>query len=268
MALGHAIDVSNFSAVPTDAQAAAIRDAGNDLAICGTQNPAITRQQASAFGRAGMATAAYGFLWFDESPEDQVRRALSVGLPFLWLDCEDDETVRKQVGRPGKGASDLSAAATVDFIAKAVAACGDIPCGIYTRRDWWMRQTANATQFKGLPLWDATNDGTPDLGFPAPYGGWLAPMMEQFAFDQVVAGISCDRNVYTKSDAPPLGPNIDVSGFQYRGYDLSSNSFYFTGISVLRHWGGNLGPNMQFVWESFDQATQRDRFGVRVLKTW
>jgi hypothetical protein len=81
--------------------------------------------------------------------------------------------------------------------------------GIYTARGWWQRQTHDTDRFHDWPLWDATNDKTPDLSF-SPYGGWSQQVMEQYAFDQKVVGILCDLNIVRDGylpAAPPTTPS-------------------------------------------------------------
>ena len=214
MTYARAIDISNYTGAPIAEQFRTARIDGNyRRVIVGTQDEAICRGQVMAAVAAGLETEAYVYLRFDRDPAQQVEAALAVlaGLPAgrLWLDCEDDT------------ASALTEQETIYFIANAYTACR-LPSGIYTRRDWWERQTGDTHDFAGLPLWNATNDGAGDLSFPQPYGGWTAVAMEQFAFDRDVAGFNADLNVYLVevSDGGPVsalpaptetGPPPDLS---------------------------------------------------------
>lgn len=186
-------------------QAECMRDEGYDLAIVGTQNDAITRQQLTSCAGAGMHLETYVYLYFSRDPVAQVEAAIRSFTGFdvrrLWLDCEDAY------------AENLTEAQTVDFIARAAQACeGKIHSGIYTARWWWDRQTGQSTAFAHFPLWNATADGEGDLT-PVDYGGWRGtPAMEQYAFDRLLCGVNVDLNAYHISDPvpPPSGPALDL----------------------------------------------------------
>lgn len=188
-----AVDISNWSGVPSPEQARQIRAAGFARAICGTQHAATTQGQLDVLGAAGLALEAYTYLRFDRDPAPQLEAGLAAlggrVVERMWLDCEAEAALER-----------LGVAGVIEHIVQAAEACvGVVFSGIYTRRGWWLEQTGNSTRFRDFPLWDATNDGRPDLAFSA-YGGWERVTMEQFAFDQPVAGVNCDLNIV----APPL----------------------------------------------------------------
>lgn len=203
--LGWGIDLSNQSGVPSAACAARLFAAGCRRAILNTFAADTFAQQYDVLSRAGIDCDGYCYLDFPggryytagQDGAEQVAEALAhmggrvVGR--LQLDCEDEAALGRNV------------ADNVGFIQTAVDACaGHVFSGYYSRRDWHVRATGDTHQFAdlGLELWDATNDGTPDLG-RADYGGWGVPYMEQYAFDQVVGadaqgqdGIVADLNVW------------------------------------------------------------------------
>lgn len=221
----YAVDVSNWSGLISIQQAQGIKDAGYGRAIVSTYDPTVTRYQLESFRAVGLEAEAYVYMTFDgRTPESQIQQAHSVlngtGIRRLWIDLED--------GR----ASHYSVQDTVFFIANALAEAQRLgfEFGIYTRRDWWMRQTGNSTQFRGILLWDATNDHVPDLSFN-PYGGWEQSYMEQHAFDQPVAGVNCDLNTYRAENvvvptpgelSPDINKNTDITMIYQRVYGYSS----------------------------------------------
>jgi hypothetical protein len=221
MALYRALDVSNWSGTVSAEQAQCMAEHGVRLAIPGTQDYDITRQQLGAFNGAGIPTDAYVYLYFSDDPVAQVEAALATcaGYPVgrLWLDCEDE------------AASALNEEATVDFIQRASDACiNRMWTGIYTRKNWWEYQTGNSARFAAWPLWYATNDRLGDLSF-YPFGGWTMPFMEQYAFDVVVCGVNTDLNVYREvTPEPPPAPNIQTYETEtvYEGHDAQRGHVY------------------------------------------
>ncbi len=182
-----AADVSNWTGPITDAHLACLRRQGIELLICGTQIPALTRQQLAAAGRAGLLVEAYVILRWDRAVVPQVRaaRAAIDGAPVrrLWVDCE------QYLSLPTPPPSE-----TLRLIGEAVAACEGIACGIYTRRSWWSAATGDARGFagRGLPLWDARyvrRDGDPIPPF-VPYGGWMHAAITQWHDSTELCGLT------------------------------------------------------------------------------
>jgi GH25 family lysozyme M1 (1,4-beta-N-acetylmuramidase) len=197
------IDCSNYSGVLSPQSARCLRAAGFEFLIAGTQVPSVTRQQLEAAIAAGLEAQAYVYLYWSRDTAGEVRRALDgiAGLPVsrLWLDCED-------------AARGLSPGAIVERIEAALAACGDLPAGIYTGRWWWRAATGDSTAFAHLPLWHAEYrgaiDSPPALHDFHPYGGWQAPALWQFQGTTAVCGFSVDLNVEFAPAAPPLPPDL------------------------------------------------------------
>lgn len=194
---GKAFDCSNYSGTVKQEQADCIHGDGYTLAVCGTYDPVITRQQLGVFKNAGFKLQAYVYLEFQHPIVPQVDAALQACSPFpieyLWLDCEDPY------------AEQLTEAQTLEDISVAAARCiGRVYSGIYTRLGWWERQTGNSSAFKGFLLWDAhyRTPPVPHL-LPAGYGGWTLPWMQQYQANQPLCGVNVDLDVYQIPDPPP-----------------------------------------------------------------
>lgn len=191
----YAVDCSSFTGLLTTAQAQAIKDMGFSKAIVNLYGGATAQSQIDAFQSVGMEVDGYIYFYFSQTAEYRISSQLAnlAGrtVNFLWLDWEDDPGGKSQ-------------AEVVDFINNAVAYCsGKIYTGMYTRRQWWVDYTGDSHQFEGMWIWDATNDGTPDMSYK-PYGGFKH-YMEQYRFDVVlVPGVgNFDLNVYEDPE-PPL----------------------------------------------------------------
>jgi hypothetical protein len=156
---------------------------------------------------AGMATAAYCLLNFDEPTWDggyQVARALAAvgtersGLSFMAIDAETASTFNNNLTR-------RSAPVVIQRIQEAVdavRAAGLTPV-IYTRKNFWTTYTGNTTSFSssGVPLWDAAGDNVDDLCASGGvawtgYGGWTQRAGHQFRLDVAMLGRNVDLNAF------------------------------------------------------------------------
>lgn len=146
--LVNAVDISHWSGTVTDGEVACWRESNFTHVIAGTQNPDITVQQLQTAVNRGMTVDAYVMLYWDYDIAAQVRNALATiaGFPVgrLWLDAE----------QPSGG---RSAAQLIQKIQQAVEACGSVPCGIYTRKGWWLENMGEKrTLFRicpsGMPI--------------------------------------------------------------------------------------------------------------------
>lgn len=184
-----ALDISNYAGYLSPETIEAWKAAGVKRVIVRASTEggiyiAIARQQLAACQAAGFALHAYCWLYWSRPLTAQVWAAVEVldGYPVktLWLDCEGD--------------ADLLPEEMVEAVRGLVNAC-KLPCGIYTRREWWKRYTVNTEEFCHLPLWDC-DLGAAQLGDFVPYGGWDDRAMRQVQFDAEIGGTKVDLNVY------------------------------------------------------------------------
>lgn len=174
------------------------------LAIAGTQNRAITRQQLAVCRDGGLRLEAYAFLYPDLKRfgpmTHQVEQAALTVCGFrverFWLDFEDP---------PPQYGAWPPPAATVGLIAEAVeaTAAAHLQPGIYTGRPFWVDRTGNSTAFAHLPLLHADYgpflhpydfDNLPDLDAWRPYGGFELHTW-QFHNTTDLCGFSVDLNL-------------------------------------------------------------------------
>jgi len=199
-----AIDVANYTAVPTPAQVACLLTEGYDTAIVGASFGSVARPQLQAFAAGGMQVEVYAWVSFSGWWENLLDGALGAiaGLPVrrLWLDCEEEtamepRTVIRRIEQ------------AVEYVEEARP---DLEVGIYTGAWWWSDFAGNTAPFAHLPLWSAYYDNEPDIDFAQlPYGGWRAPAIEQYHGTVETCGLNTDRNVINEEeetmDAPTKG---------------------------------------------------------------
>ena len=198
----YAVDCSGWTGHLSILQAQAIKDMGFTKAIVNLYGGATAQSQIDAFQAVGMEVDGYIYFYFSQTVEyrigSQLANLAGRSINFLWLDWEDEPTGMNQK-------------AVVDYIQGAVDYCvGKVYTGHYTRRQWWVDYTGDSHHFEGMWLWDATNDGTPDMSYH-PYGGFKH-YMEQYRFDVVlVAGAgNFDLNVYEDPEPLPVPPEPPV----------------------------------------------------------
>ena len=197
-----AIDVSNYSGPIAAAQARDLVAAGVRRVVVGTQYPAppfprgVAHEQIPALLEAGLQVHAYVYLWLAEDGGAQVEAALARLEPWrahlgrLWLDVEDTT------------ATMLTATQRLAAVRAAIDAARGMPVGIYTARWYWQGAMADTTACAALPLWVAQYDGRADPSF-APFGGWTAASMKQYAEDVTLAGVpKVDLNWYAAAARP------------------------------------------------------------------
>jgi hypothetical protein len=202
--LVNAVDISHWSGTITDDEVACWRDSNFSHVVTGTQNPDITVQQLQTAVNGGMTVDAYVMLYWDYDMAGQVQNALEMiaGFPVgrLWLDAEQPPGGR-------------SAARLIQLVQQAVNACGSMPCGIYTRKAWWMDNMANTDAFSHLPIWYAYYDHNsdfddwydPEYWYEGPFGGWLDPTGKQYDSDWTApdfCGVNVDYNIMVVSSEP------------------------------------------------------------------
>ncbi len=173
-----AIDISNYSGVPTVEQFQQVKALGYDLVICGTQKPDITLKQLTNAAGAGLRLCLYEWASFPLVLTAGTIIAATRPIERMFLDCEEDTILT-----PEQVVADLSSLVPATM-------------GIYTRKDWWERFTGNSDCCKDLPLWYAHYDGIENFDDFVPFGGWAKPFMKQYAENQTVAGILCDLNLF------------------------------------------------------------------------
>ena len=174
-----AVDLSNWSAIPTPAQVQCLKDQGYSHAFVGSSFGSVWRQQIAALEKGGMVVGEY---MFPEHVHDTDRD--------WWLDIERSPgtTVTQQTVR----------AAINDAVNK--------PKGIYSNRtafvdcigfDWRIKQ-----EYEWLACWDA-NYG--DLPRPfIPFGGFTIEdrIITQWAGSTNLCGLNVDLNVMEDEDMP------------------------------------------------------------------
>jgi hypothetical protein len=205
--LVNAVDISHWSGTITDAEAACWVDTGFSHVISGTQNADITVQQLQTAVNQGMTVDAYVMLYWDYDIAAQVRDALAMiaGFPIgrLWLDAE----------QPSGG---RTAAQLIDKVQQAVDACGSMPCGIYTRKAWWLDNMGDTDAFSHLPIWYAYYDHNsdfddwydPEFWYEGPFGGWTDPAGKQYDSDWTapdLCGVNVDYNIMEVHNEPEPG---------------------------------------------------------------
>jgi len=221
VAMPLAIDVSNYSGPVDLDRARAIEAAGVRRVVVGTQYPGapypvgVAHRQLPALLDMGLEVHAYIYLWLAHDTAAQVRDALARIAPWegrlggLWLDVEDTT------------AEALTPAERLQAVHEAFeAACAvspALPLGIYTARWYWQQAMADTEACAELPLWVAQYDGRPDLDF-APFGGWRAAAMKQYAADTTIAGI----------------PNVDLDWYEMAVRPLSEAEFGFAFAALYR----------------------------------
>lgn len=210
-----AIDISNYQG---DLPAATFRGwAGNGARtiICGTdenpRNPLVFVPQVSKTREAGMRAEAYTYLFFGENGHEfdvaaRTNRKLDLidsvgGIPIVWLDCEQE----------GHGLEAWQIVNGIVYARDAVLARG-YQCGIYTRREWWVRCTNDEQGFWNLPWWLAHYSawaGHPLMSLETPLcGGKTELYRRQYSQDGRLAPYDgdLDLNVEIAPIAPPPPP--------------------------------------------------------------
>lgn len=172
-----AIDLGNYSAVPTQEQVRCIIEAGYTKAIVGTSFGSVWQAQITAFEQGGMDVDEYVF------PGHQPRSSR----PF-WIDCE-----------------------TGDATIQAIRALAPTATGIYTRRGWWTSETGDwdiKSEFPHLKLWDASY-GDPPPAF-VPYGGFTEREIHQWHDSTNLCGLNVDLNIIEQEARMYDDQTIDV----------------------------------------------------------
>ena len=159
------------------------------IALANPPFPSVCNQQLDAAVRAGMTIDAYWYVYFSRDLETQIEicRYATEGLPVgkLWIDLEDEPN-----------SDPYSVLGQISLLAKLARGKGFDPA-IYTRRDWWFRNTGDSRKFSSYKLWIAEWD---DVNVCTPtnfrgLGGWWRPAWKQWLANQEVAGMKVDLNI-------------------------------------------------------------------------
>lgn len=185
-----AIDVANYTQVPTAEQLDCLRADDVGRAIVGGSFGDVAPRQALAFCGAGMELEGYAWLtsqaWYVPTAARAVSQLDGRPVQRWWLDCEENmglltsHAVRERIR---------------DVLALFVVAAPSARRGIYTRREWWVRETDDwriVEEFPALDLFESHYvhaDGEPCAGVDveralipafAPFGGWTSRAMVQW----------------------------------------------------------------------------------------
>lgn len=192
-----AVDVANYTAVPTPAQVQCLIADGYTTAIVGCSYGQVARSQLMAFSDNGMKIEAYAWITHPLNTL-LLERALTViaGLPVtrLWLDAEADTNGRTPAGV----VADINGA--VEYCQKVRP---DLALGIYTGAWWWTPRTGNSQETWGLPLWLANYRDTDNpLAESEIPGGWTreSTAIWQYAGTIETCGLNTDRNLILEED--------------------------------------------------------------------
>ncbi len=209
-----AVDISNWSGTITENEVACWWESGIRHVIAGTQIPSIALQQFQTAVNGGMAVDAYVMLYWDYDIADQVQDALATIEGFsvgrLWLDAEQP-------------AGSWTASQLTQKIQEAVDACGSFPCGIYTRKVWWLDNVGDTITFSYLPIWYAYYDHNsdfddwydPTVWWEGSFGGWTDPTGKQYDSDWTapdLCGVNVDYNIMYINDVQNLGTDTGEVG--------------------------------------------------------
>ncbi|MDE3097424.1 MAG: hypothetical protein KGK07_15675 [Chloroflexota bacterium] len=175
-----AVDLANYTDVPTPVQLAQLKALGVTRAVIGCSYPRqypdgpkyIGATQLAAFYAAGFEVEAYAWVTFAAGWEALVDQTLTAiaRLPAVrrvWLDCEED---------PGTATPAQVEARIAACAARVMLARPDLVVGIYTGTWWWDASTGSSARFKTFPLWCAGYG--PVLTLPR---AWKSAVMWQYA---------------------------------------------------------------------------------------
>lgn len=181
--LQRAIDISNYQGdLPGDVYRGWVGE-GVRTVICGTdgstKNPYVFPQQAAKVREVGLWLEAYTYLFFGEAGQvydvaARTNRKLDEidkvgGIKTVWLDAEQD----------GHGLEPWQVVNGLVYARDAVQARG-YECGIYTRAEWWQRNTLDHTGFADLRWW---------LAHYSPIPGFQLDSLDTY----LCGGIAADR---------------------------------------------------------------------------
>ncbi|MEE9598006.1 MAG: GH25 family lysozyme [Acidiferrobacterales bacterium] len=249
-----AIDISFWSGNISATEVSCWRGRGVQHVVTGAQVRDITRQQLQMAIDGGMTVDAYVLLYWDFDITQQVQTAFSIieGFPVrrLWLDAEQPR-------------GNWSAPQLIQKIQEGVNACGNMSCGIYTRKVWWRDNVDNTSAFSHLPIWYAYYDGrhgfndwySPSFWYEGPFGGWSDPTSKQYDSDWTapdLCGVNVDYNImYVRSDDPPSPPSVPPAptGLAPDGATIATGAVTLSANAIAN------ATRYEFKIEYWDEAT-------------
>ena len=188
-----AVDISNFSGVPTIEQAQALRDVARNV-IVGCQDPVIAKQQVEVCRGACLGVDLYAQPSLGSNLFDIVGRADKVALDTGL----DKKNSRLWLAFDMTPPSDMSPDFFIGWLARFVrlASLLGFNVGIYTSRNKWLDFMGNNSEFYTYPLWYADYDGIDNMVGYVGFGGWFIPTIKQYAKNVQIDGFNVDLNVY------------------------------------------------------------------------
>lgn len=217
-----ALDLANFTPVPTPPQLQCLKDGGYTRAIVGCSYGTVADMQLAAFYAFGFEVEAYAWVAFGASWQKPLDHALTVisHRPYvrrLWLDVEEQVT----------GMTSAQYEARIDaVIAYVRSKRPDLDMGIYTGRWWWLQNLPACTKYAGMPLFTAqyvTNPAVPPGGVPLLFGGWQEVAIWQYAGSVETCGLNIDRCVMLE----PVEEDEDMKPFM--AWDKDRQRAYLIG---------------------------------------
>ncbi len=231
------LDFSNYTGLSPDVHA--LKAAGWDGVILGTQNPSVTRRQWEACNLEGFhVDSLYCFVYWDLEDVRRISEALQLAEQYnlsVWLDCEWTHQ-----GYPGTGTWAPPVNTLKSLIRKYKQQLGARYAGIYTGKWWWEPYVGNTTEFSGDPLWHAAYQAAqPDFDDFLPYGGWTRPLLWQYSSNGT-QGVNADLNVEEVVEPPVPPPYVTQVEEQPWGYIIRFSDGTFWNLSATERSGGTV----------------------------
>ncbi len=193
-----AVDLSNWTTIPTPAEVDGLRAAGVERAIVGCSYGQVGRSQLIALDAGGIDVEAYGWVTHPLNVH-LLDRAIAQAdglVDRLWLDCEGPTRGRA----PTEVLGDIEGAIAYMRVRRP-----DWRLGAYSAKWWWGPATGRSNETFGLPLWVAAyRDPAAPLEEHELPGGWDVEdvALWQYAGSSTLAGLNVDLNLILEGDMP------------------------------------------------------------------
>lgn len=246
------IDCSNWGGVPSPETGRALRAAGVEFAIVGTQNEDVAREQLQCFKDAGIRVDVYYYPLYDNLDGGRIDRARRLaqafGCEYIWDDVE---------WSPGDGLQPPAEKVAAGITARVGALMSDFRVGIYSSETQWPSMTRGLLDRQidpaVTPLWSAFyyyDRRVPDFRNFRPYGAWASPLIWQWHDTVSLAGFSVDLNLWNPAHLPtapgpppaPRDETLDVVPGREGIYKVGGfQVLYNAGVPIWRYGGQTPG---------------------------